>query len=482
MDFRQTRIALPGRGAKTLAMHHQSASSSSHGPADRRLFDLPEPVARPDLELEPCLAGQPRLQCAQRRQVEFQPFSLDELLPRDHQARVVWNYVERLDLSRLYVMIRAVEGAVGRTPIDPRILLTLWLYATLDGVGSARELDRLCRTELAYLWIRGGVSVNYHTLSDFRTAHPELLDELLTDSVATLRNEGLVSLNRVAEDGMRVRAGAGSDTYRRQETLEQLLAEAQEQVRRLKDELERDPRTMSARQRAARERAARERTERLQRALEQRDKLAAHREARKKGSGPEARASTTDPEATRMKMGDGGTRPAYNVQFATDTEALVITGVIVTNVGSDAGGMSPMVQQHIDRYGKAPEKFMADGGFSTIDDIEAVESQYSITVYTPVKEEDKKRAKGIDPFAPGPKDSLIIGEWRQRMGTDEAQQIYKDRAASAELSNAHVRNRGLRQFLVRGRLKAWMVAMWHAVAHNLKRAVALRAAMRVATG
>ncbi len=176
-----------------------------------------------------------------------------------------------------------------------------------------------------------------------------------------------------------------------------------------------------------------------------------------------------------MKMGDGGTRPAYNVQFCTDTAALVITGVIVNNVGSDAGGMKPMVEQHVERYGQAPGEMLTDGGFSTLDDIEQVELNQTTVVYTPVKEADKKRAKGIDPFVPCAGDSEIIGRWRQRMGTDKAKDIYKERAASAELSNAHTRNRGLRQFLVRGVEKVKMVALWHAVAHNLKRALSLRA-------
>ena len=462
-------------------MNNSSCQSSSGRQSDPRLFECPEPVAVPVSEPQAAPGGRPRVQRPERKQIEFQPFSLDELLPADHEARAVWSYVEQLDLSRLYSAIRAVEGVPGRDAIDPKILLALWLYATLEGMGSARGLDELCKEHVAYRWICGGVSVNHHTLSDFRVAHPELLDEMLTDSVASLVNEGLVTLNRVAEDGMRVRASAGSDSFHRQGTLEKHLAAAREQVERLKRELEEDPGKMSARQRAARERAAREREERLKRALEERDKLAKQREARKKGDGEEARASTADPEARRMKMGDGGTRPAYNVQFSTATEGLVITGVIVNNIGSDAGGMDPMVQQHVERFGTPPEEMLTDGGFSTIDDIENVERNYQTVVYTPIKEEEKKRAKGMDPFAPSPRDSEIIARWRARMGTVEAQKIYKERAATAELSNAHTRNRGLRQFLVRGLEKVRTVALWHAVVHNLKRTLTLRAALVTGT-
>jgi len=460
--------------------HTPPPGSSPRGP-EPRLFVLPPAAAEPLADAPAPAGGRPRCQRPQRRQVEFQPFSLDELLPLDHDARAVWEYVQGVDLPHLYVAIRAVEGVPGRDPIDPRILLALWLYATLDGVGSARQLDELCRDHVVYRWICGGVSVNYHTLSDFRTARPELLEEMLTDSVATLMNEGLVTLNRVAEDGMRVRASAGSDSYHSGETLTKHLATAREQIARLKQELEQDPGTLSARQQAARVRAVREREERLKRALEERQKIASQREARKKGSGEEARASDTDPEARRMKMADGGTRPGYNVQFCTDTESLVVTGVIVSNIGSDAGGMAPMVQQHIERYGKAPGEMLTDGGFSTIDDIEQVERNHVTVIYTPVKEEEKKREKGIDPFARCRGDSDLIARWRERMGTERAAEIYKERASSAEWTNAQTRNRGLRQFLVRGLEKVKIIALWHAVAINLKRALTLRAQLAVGT-
>jgi transposase len=462
-------------------MSHTSPPSSSKDRSDPRLFECREEPEGATGQPQASAGGRPRLQRPERMQIAFQPFSLNELVPPDHEVRAVWDYVERLDLSPLYSAIRAVEGVPGRNPIDPKILLALWLYATLKGVGSARALDKLCREHVAYRWICGGVSVNHHTLSDFRVAHPALLDDMLTESVATLVNEGLVSLERTSQDGMRVQASAGTGSFRRKGTLEKHLAEAREQVERLKRELEEDPGKMSARQRAARERAAREREERLQRALQEREKLAQRREARKKGDGEEARASVTDPEAGRMKMGHGGICPAYNVQFSTANAGLVITGVAVTNVGSDAGEMAPMAQQHVERYGASPKETLTDGSFAVIDDIEKMERDYGTVVYTPVKEEEKKRAKGIDPFAPCPGDSDIIARWRKRMGTTAAQAIYKERAATAELANAHTRNRGLRQFLVRGLEKVRTVALWHAVAHNFKRRLTLRAALVAGT-
>jgi hypothetical protein len=352
--------------------------------------------------------------------------------------------------------------------------MTLWLYATVEGVGSARELDRLCQNHVHYQWICGDVGVNYHTLSDFRTEHGELLDELLSQSVATLIHEGLVNLNQVAQDGMRVRASAGSSSFRRRPTLEDCLNQARGQVAALKEEVDADPGAGTKRQQAARERAARERAQRVADALAALAELEPKMEARKKGSQEKARASTTDPEARRTKMGDGGFRPAYNVQFATDVGSQVIVGVDVVNIGSDGGQMLPMVEQIEERYGKTPENYLVDGGFATVEDIDAVGGpEHGATVYAPVKDEEKKKEAGVDPFAPRPKDGEVVGAWRVRMGTDEAKAIYKNRASTAECVNAQARNRGLQQFRVRGLLKARAVALWYALAHNIMRSVAL---------
>jgi len=326
---------------------------------------------------------------------------------------------------------------------------------------------------VAYRWICGGVSVNYHTLSDFRTAHTELLDELLTQSVATLMHQGLVTLNRVAQDGMRVRASAGASSFRRRKTLAACQAAAREQVNSLRAELKADPGAENRRRKAAGRRAARERSERIQRALAELPEA----EAKKKPADKDkARVSTTDPEARVMKMADGGYRPAHNVQFATDTESQVITGVDVINSGSDQGQMSPMVEQHKQRYGRPPDETLVDGGFAKHEDIEEVSSpengENGTTVYAPVQ---KPRKKDRDPHVPRPGDSKTIAEWRQRMGTDAAKEIYKERASTAECVNAIARNRGLRQFLVRGLEKVRAVALWYALAHNLMRAVTLRA-------
>ena len=316
------------------------------------------------------------------------------------------------------------------------------------------------------------VSVNYHTISDFRTDHGDLLNDRLTRSVAVLLAEGLVDLERVARDGMRVRASAGAASFRRRPSLEEALAEAQEQVEALKKESEDDPTAGNRRQQKARERAARERAERVQAALDRLPELESKKPA---GEKDKARCSRTDAEATVMKMANGGFNPAYNVQFATDTKTQVIVGVDVLTVGSDQGQMGPMVERIAGRYDEVPGAMPVDGGFAKHEDIEAVSrAEVGCTVYAPVpKPKDPK----VDRHAPHAQDSEKVAEWRQRMGTEKAKAIYKGRAATAECVNALARRRGLLQLLVRGNEKVRAIALWHALAHDVLRIGKLRAAV-----
>ncbi|MGH3635405.1 MAG: IS1182 family transposase [Mycobacterium sp.] len=437
---------------------------------DKFLFEMPAEEPASDPVEKPASGGRPRLRYAVRDQVSFRACALDDLLPDDHQARAVLAFVERLDLRAVYEPIAAVEGRPGHPPADPRILFALWLYATLRGIGSARELNRQCTQHVAFMWICGDVSMNYHTLSDFRTRHVDLLDRLLTESVASLMAEGLVTLDRVAQDGMKVRASAGAASFRKKQTLEGLLVEAERQVQALRAELEADPAGTKDRQRAARQRAAEEREKRIRQALDQIPQIEA---AKKAAEREKARASTTDADARVMKMGDGGFRPAFNVQFAAATDSQVITGVAVTNSGGDQGQMAPMVEQHETRYGQTPDEMLVDGGFAKKEDIDAVSApQGSTVVFAPVmKSKDPTR----DPHEPRADDSPAVAAWRRRMNTDEAKEIYKQRAATVECVNAQARNRGMQRFLVRGLRKVKAVALWYALAHNLMRAEKLRA-------
>lgn len=408
-------------------------------------------------------APAPRVLLPNRLQMEMRPVDLESLLPEDHKARVVWGYVVQQDLSALYARIKAVEGGVGRAAIAPQILMSLWLYATLEAVGSARALERLCEAHDAYRWLCGGVRVNHHTLADFRTQCGEFLDRLLTRNVAALLVSGAVTMVRVAQDGMRVRADAGTTSFRRKTRLTDYLAQARVQIAALKRELEDDPEATHRRQQAARERAVKERERRIQQALSRIPQL----EKIKQDNGQsidKARVSITDAEASVMKMADGGYRPAYNAQLATDTQTQVIVGVDVTTRGSDKGLLAPMVEQLEARYDQRPEQMLVDGGFTRLEDIEKLAPQ--TTVYAPPpKPQDAER----DPHAPLPSDSPALAEWRTRMGTPEAKAIYKERASTAECVNALARNRGLTRFNVRGLDKVKSVLLWYALAHNLIR-------------
>lgn len=440
------------------------------------LFDLNELGTIDGAGPEVRTGAAPRLRRPERQQGEFRLVVLDRWLPADHQVRAVWEYVCQVDLGPLLARIQAVQGKPGRDATDPRILLCLWLYATLEGIGSARELDRLCTEHLAFMWICGGVTVNYHLLADFRVDHADVLDRLLTHSVAVLRREGLVDLECVAQDGMRVRASAGASSFRRRGKLEDYLHEAQVQVQRLQQELQHDPAAPQRQRQAAQQRAARERVERIEHALVELEKIEASREARKKGSGDQARASLTDPEARKMKMPDGGFRPAYNAQLATDTQSRIIVGVDMTNAVSDGGQMGPMLDEIKERHHQAPQAYLVDGGFTSRADISYAATQHQVIVYAPIKDEHKKLAAGQDPYAPQPRDSQAVQQWRQRMGTEEAQRLYRLRSATAEWTNAQARNRGLYRVTVRGLAKVKAVLLLYALVHNFVQGEALRAA------
>lgn len=431
------------------------------------LAEEPEAPQEGVSPLKPVPRSLKRVLMPNRNQLEFRASDLDALLPEGHRARLVWAYVERADLDSMYAGIKAVEGGSGHPAIAPEILFGLWLYATIEGVGSARAIGRFTESHDAYRWICGGVRVNYHTLSDFRIDHGDALDALLTDSVAGLLAAKAVKLKRVAQDGMRVRAGAGAASFRRRGTLEQHLEDARERVAALKAEIDADPGTLSRKQRAAQVRAAREREDKVQKALSRLPELEAIKV--RQGKPPEgARASTTDDQATVMKMADGGYRPAYNAQFATDTESQVIVGVEVVMTGSDMAELEPMVGQVAGRYGRTPEEWLVDGGYPAHGQIDAVAER--TTVYAPVPQ---PKDPATDPHAPKPKDSAAVADWRERMGTEEAKAIYRERAATAECVNALARNRGLNQFRVRGQARVRCVLLFHALAHNLLRAFAL---------
>ena len=451
------------------------------GMAKAGLFeDMPQPSAAQVQQDQAKAAskrsqGSPRLLQPNRLQVELRASDLESLLPEDHRARLVWGYVVRQDLSKLVEAVKARGCHAGRAAIDPHILFALWLYATLDGVGSGREVTRLSQEHDAYRWICGGVSVNYHALNDFRAGNEALMDELLSDNVAALAAAGAISLQRVAQDGMRVRADAGAASFRRQASLQEHLSEASELVQTIKTQAQADPAQAKRQAQAAGLRAAQEREQRIQAALEQLPEVAAAKK-RNGNKAEDARASTTDPEARVMKMGDGGFRPAFNVQFATTCKDQVIVGMDVVNTGSDMAQLGPMAEQVDKRLGRSPQEWLVDGGFPAHEQIDAVAGKTK--VYAPVpepraKKDERGNEVAQDKHQPKPDDSAAVACWRARMASEEAKEIYKQRAATAECVNAQARNRGLLRMPVRGLAKVRCVVGLFVLAHNLLRTAVL---------
>jgi transposase len=420
-----------------------------------------------------------RLRKPERLQMSLTPQCLDDLVAPDHPVRSVAAIVAGLDLREFRKPIKALEGVAGRDATDPALLVALWLYACTRGIGSGRELARRCEESTPFIWLCGGVGVNHRLLSDFRTDRGNGLDDLLTQVVASLVEQEVVKVSRISQDGVRVRVGAGASSFRREERLQQLLAEAQAHVQALKEQLEHPEQLagLSTRQKAARQRAAAEKQKRVEQALAQLPELKAKQEqaAQRAGQGKsgekirakEPRVSTTDAEARVLKMANGGFNPAVNVQLATDCHRRAVVGVEVCNEGSDSAGLSaPMRAQVEQRSGAKVKQHLVDGGYLRMDDIEQAE-QSGVELFVPPKpaRNPEKRGRELE-VRTG--DSEAVRRWKQRMASESGKQIYRQRAATSETVNADLRTyRGLGQITVRSLSKAKCVALWCALAYNI---------------
>ena len=421
---------------------------------------------------------------ADRTQLHWDMIDLEAMLPSDHRVRIVWDYVESLDICALYDSVKSREGAAGRPPSDPAVLLALWLYATVEGVGSARQLERLAETDVAYRWLAGGVPLNYHGLADFRVEHVAILDRLLTQSVTALVDEGLVSLAQIAVDGTKVRASASKQSFKRGAKLLEIEAAVEKRLAALKAELTDDPSASTRRRQAARERAAREVKERAARARAALDRLEAEREERKKTHGKDEagksppKASTTDPDARHMRFPDGAVRPGYNAQIAAAAGEGVIVAIEMTDRRNDAGLATPMVDDIARRYGQTPDRLLVDTGYATCENIETLAEHPAgpVQVFTPppTEREDVKpatlyrreRKRALEPDS--------VKQWRARMASAAGKAIYALRK-QIERINADRKNHGFGFIGVRGRVKAQAVALWHALANNVMAGHRLRA-------
>jgi transposase len=424
----------------------------------------------------------PRVLRPERGQLRWEMVDLDSQLPPEHRARLVWSFVAGLDLSEFYARIKARDDTAGRPASDPAVLLAVWLYATLEGIGAARAIERLCEHHAAYRWLCGGVPVNHDMLSAFRRDSGPELDRLLTQSLTGLIAEGLVTLEEVIIDGTKTQARAGRGSLSQAERLTRIETRVTEHVARLKRELEEDPAGPERRRQERALRAATEQEVRLRRARaklveleeEKRERAKTHAKAEAAKSAPAV--STSDPEVRSMKMADGATRPAWNVQVAT-AQGFVVT-IEPTDRRNDSGLAADLVAQIEQRCGAPPTRLLADGTAMTQDEIVGLaEHCPGLTVYTPLpKERDDVTAETLrkrqwqrehEPDA--------LRDWRARMASKAGQAVYRRRKLT-EHAHAKKKNRGFARMAVHGIAKVRVVCLLHALAHNMMQAHAMRAA------
>jgi transposase len=415
--------------------------------------------------------GRARLREPVRDEVRLRAFDLDSLIDEDHPARVIWAYACKVDMSGFEARVRSREGSPGMPRTSPHLLLALWLYATTNGIGSARALARACETVSAYRWLCGEVGMNHRILSEFRNDQGGRIEQLLCDHVASLSAAGLIDLDEVAQDGVRIRASAGASSFRRRKTLTSELAKARVLLRRLARQDDDDGPASGRKLKAARERV--QRVEQALANLGEVEKLRARREktnANQTKTQKEPRASTTDPQARIMKMADGGFRPAYNAQFASLPDNGIILDVTCQMVGSDRGLAEPMAQRLEKAYGHRPRRHLVDGGYQSAEDIAAAEAA-GTDFYCP----PGKTKSGRDPAEPRPGDTPQVANWRAKMATQEGKDAYKRRSV-CELVHAKLRNRGADRLHVRGRAKVETWLRWFALGANILTAHRLAAA------
>ncbi len=412
----------------------------------------------------PTEPGVTRTREPQRAQAEIRFSVPDDLVALSNPARLFWEVLGKLDLTAFGLECGSVEGKAGRSMLSPRMLLTLWLYAISEGVGSARQIERLTKRDTVYRWIVGDLEVSHHTLSRFRVGHGEALNGLMTDVLASLMEKGLLSLDLVAEDGTRTRAAASAPSFRTYGSLLECRAQAALHLKAVLAAAD-DPEYTRA-QHTRRAAAARDFQQRVEAAIATVTEIQEQRTPAQNRKLKPARASTTDAEARVMKMGDGGFRPAYNVQYSVAGSELggprTIVAAQVTNIGSDMGDLTPMATQVEQRTGQLPKAVLADGGHAKAEDITALRGM-GVDVLVPSAE----NAKSVEQLKKEGAAPEVIA-WRERMETPDAAQTYRARAGLCELANAHQKSHhGLEQFLVRGLEKVTCVTLLSAIAFNL---------------
>ncbi len=478
-----------------------------------------------------------RVKAVNRSQLTWQMMDVERLIELNHPARAIWELSGRVKLDGFYAPIEAMAGSAGRTPWDPRLLVSLWIYAYSRGISSAREIARRCTYEPAFQWLCGLGEINHHTLSDFRVEHDATLRELFVQVLGVLSSEGLVSLERVMHDGTRIKACAGADSFRREERLKEHLETARKQVQAMGDPREEEE---PSRKRAARERALRERQQRLEQALEEVQKV---RQAKRGQDKEQARASRSDPQARIMKQSDGGYAPSYNVQLSTEASHRIIVGTQVSQSGSDFVHLIDAVAQVEQNLGHKPAQVVVDGGFTSRENILAMAEQ-GVDLIGPLAQPNtssagQQKQRGVSEqfhldkfsydaqqniyrcptgasltpkgreFCPGvvlhkyvakaevcavcqfrseccpgnqhhgrsvirAVHSPAVRQFAEKMQTEGAKAIYRQRGAVAEFPNAWIKDKlGLKQFRLRGLIKVRLEILWAALTYNIQQWIRL---------
>ena len=415
-----------------------------------------------------------------RAQLRWDMVDLESQLPEDHRARLVWTFVEGLDLRAFYARIKARDDVAGRPATDPRVLLAVWVYATLEGIGAARAIDRLCRQHAAYRWLCGGAPVNHDLLAEFRRDNGARLDGLLTQSLTGLIAERLITLEELTIDGTKVRACAGRGSLSQRQRLQKIEKAVADRLAALKSELENDPAEPERRRQKRALQAAAQRARRVERARQKLAELAQEKTRRAKTHATEEaqkggpRVSVSDPEARVMRLPDGATAPAWNVQVATSSGFII--GIDPTDRRRDSGLAPGVIENIVERCGRAPQRVLADTTAMTRQDIAGLAERYpDLTVYSPPPAErldvtaatlrHRRWKRRCEPPA--------VQAWRARMASQDGHQTYRRRKLT-ERVHGIIKNRGMSRFLVHGRDKVRAVCLLHALALNLDWANTLR--------
>lgn len=478
---------------------------------------------------------QPLIRHVNRQQMSWRAVDVERLIGEDHAARAIWSLVGRLDLSAFYRAIDSNAEEGGRPAFDPQLLISLWVYAYSQGIGSAREVARRCEYDPAFQWLTGLQEVNYHTLADFRVERQKELDELFTQVLAALSKEGLITLEQVMQDGTKIKASASTRSYHREGTIQGHLQRARQRVEEMGDPRNEES---SPKAKQAQARARREQQERLESALEELQKLQERKSGGKAKN--EARVSTSDPQARVMKQPDGGLALSYNAQLSTDAAHGLIVGAAVTQEANDYGQLLPAVDRIEERLEKKPQQMVADGGYTTRDNIEQTAKReidflgsmnwdgvpsgtstpnrlppsafvydherdvyvcpegqllgydcrhtkaVGLVMYRYTAEmhdcqscarkpqccpENQKRGRSVMRL----EESAAVLAFRKKMATDEAQAQYRRRSQVAEFCHAWIKSKlGLRQFHVRGMVKVATEVLWACLTYNLQHWIRLR--------